>query len=124
MKLRCRGNSLRLRLTQGEVKRLADGERIVESLELDTATVFRYSLGSDRAATATSARLDGATIAVTMPHAEATRWAASDEVGCEAQQGPLSILIEKDFACLKPRVGDEDEDAYPHPLVSDPKSAC
>jgi 4-hydroxy-L-threonine phosphate dehydrogenase PdxA len=33
MKLRIKGNSLRLRLTRGEVERLANAEQIVESIK-------------------------------------------------------------------------------------------
>ena len=29
----------------------------------------------------------------------------------------LSILIEKDFACLAPRAGEDEADMYPHPNV-------
>ncbi len=28
----------------------------------------------------------------------------------------LKILVEKDFACLAPREGEDESDMYPHPL--------
>jgi hypothetical protein len=28
---------------------------------------------------------------------------------------PLNILVEKDFACLAPRAGEDERDMYPHP---------
>ena len=63
---------------------------------------------------------------VQIPTGLARAWAASNDVGMNAEQpvagrSPLVILIEKDFACLEPR-GDEDKDAFPHP--GSPSGTC
>ena len=48
-------------------------------------------------------------------------WANSDEVSLLAHQennsmNALRLLIEKDFACLITREGEDDSDAYPNPI--------
>lgn len=53
-------------------------------------------------------------IVVTLPKVRARQWTSSDEVGIESR-GEIHILVEKDWSCLKPRAGEEDSDAYPHP---------
>ncbi|WP_181197113.1 DUF7009 family protein [Enhygromyxa salina] len=54
-------------------------------------------------------------IEVALPRAAARAWAEGDEVGIEAEQGALRLLIEKDFRYLSPREGEDDDDAFPHP---------
>jgi hypothetical protein len=61
-------------------------------------------------------------ITVFVPLRIAENWATSEEVGFEARhriddQTELKILVEKDFAFLKPKLED-DSDNYPHPLKS------
>ena len=56
----------------------------------------------------------------TLPATLAAAWAAGDQVSIEADQPlrageVLKILVEKDFACLKPRDDEDETDAYPHP---------
>jgi hypothetical protein len=58
---------------------------------------------------------EGGTIAVRLPVALARTWAASEAVALRGD-GPSSILVEKDFACLSPAGRGEDEsDMFPHP---------
>lgn len=122
MKLRIRGNSLRLRLTQREVATIGAGERVAETIAFGAREDERlvYALVPSEEATDVRARLSAGEIAVVVPMEKARAWAGSEEVGFEAAQplgkgAVLSILVEKDFACLKPRPGDDDADAYPHP---------
>jgi hypothetical protein len=49
-------------------------------------------------------------------------WAASEQVSIEGEQTlddgeKLSILVEKDFACLAPRPGEDESDMYANPDV-------
>lgn len=121
MKLRTRRGSIRLRLTRSEVAALAEASRVEEAVVIGPlGAALTYALVVDEAATEVTARLDGAKLEVAIPALRARAWAASSEVGIEATQGAggegaLVILIEKDFACLKPREGEDDDDAYPHP---------
>ena len=113
MKLRIKGNSLRLRLTQGEVARLAQHGSVVEHMNLAGAAL-RYSIVAADVQGIT-ADLDNNNLVVTLPADNVQSWAVSTEVSLQDTHGPLKILVEKDFACLVPREGEDDADAYPHP---------
>jgi hypothetical protein len=118
MKLRTRANSIRLRLTQKEVTQLAESGEVVETLTFAPGSTLSYALAAGDG-DAVRATLTGTSLRVTAPRELVRKWAASDEVGFEATQPAgdvtLSILVEKDWACLKPRAGEDDADAYPNP---------
>jgi hypothetical protein len=122
MKLRIRGNTLRLRLTRPEVDELAERGEVRDGIAFGVAAADRlgYSLVTSDDATAPCAALSSKGITVTLPKALARDWAFSDTVGIGAEQSigageALRILVEKDFACLKPREGEDDGDAFPNP---------
>lgn len=121
MKLRIRGNSLRLRLTRGEVDALAKDGRVEDAIAFGPTDAARLSYAVvAREAKGVSAEWTGRAIAVVVPVAQARAWAASEEVGIEHEQpvgagATLQVTIEKDFACLTPRSGGDDEDAFPNP---------
>lgn len=122
MKLRIRGNSIRLRLSQGEVARLAEVGRVDDAIVFGPAQQLAYSLVAGDVS-APRAVLEGSAIVVTLGREHARAWASSDEIGIEAAHdlgngATLSILIEKDFACLVPREGEDDGDAFPNPHSS------
>ncbi len=121
MKLRIRGNTLRLRLKRGEVNQLAAGIGIVEETHFPGSVLtFRLDV-SDK--DAFSANFDEGSLAVNLPKSSVLEWAGTDEVSIVAEQelpgtGNLSVLIEKDFSCLEPghhRDCDDDKDTFPHP---------
>jgi len=118
MKLRIRGSSLRLRITKGEVERLRAGQMVVETVPFGPSALS-YALRVAETP-AIHAHFEAGRIEVEVPRALAEEWLGSERVGIAAEQvvgegGPLQILLEKDFACLKPRQGDDDSDAFPHP---------
>jgi hypothetical protein len=122
MKLRIRGNTLRLRLARGEVNQLAETGEVREAVAFGSGATDRlgYAIVASGDAAVTSARLSGGSVEVIVPRALAREWAANETVGFEAEQpvgGGLSlhILVEKDFACLTPRKGEDDTDAFPNP---------
>jgi len=120
MKLRIRDNSLRLRLTRGEVDALIREGKVLAHVRFSPEDRLLYALAQAPDATRVSARFAQGELLVVVPSPMARSWAASEEVGMEAEQaigaeGVLRILIEKDFACLKPREGEDDLDAFPHP---------
>lgn len=111
MKLRLRGNTIRLRLLQAEVDRLGRGEAVRETLP--TPMPFGYEVRPDAVDDLTAA-FEGGTLSVSVPAGWAAAWPASDEVGRKANSGGIEILIEKDWACTTAR--DEDESGtYPNP---------
>ncbi|MEO0996498.1 MAG: hypothetical protein AAFX58_03170 [Pseudomonadota bacterium] len=120
MKLRIRGDSIRLRLTRGEVERIGAGETVAETTRLGAGTVFEYRLVPDAAAQIPAAVLRAAVLEIRLPRAQARAWALGDEVGISASQpvdagATLDLLVEKDFACLAPRPGEDESDMYEHP---------
>lgn len=125
MKLRIRGNSLRLRLGRGEVARVGDGHRVEETVDFGTGPESRlvYSVESSATAGAIGATFAGSEVKVTLPAALARDWAEGDAVGLEAAQPArggttLKILVEKDFACLAPRSDEDESDAYDNPSTT------
>lgn len=115
MKLRIRGDSLRLRLSQSEVATFAERGALEDTTTFGPGVALTFAMAFGDAFGAT---LNGARIVVSVPAAAARAWATNEEVGLETAQsngdGTLKILVEKDFACLTPR-GAEDADAFPHP---------
>lgn len=120
MKLRLRHNSIRLRLTQKEVAEFSETGSVEDRIDFGANISFRYRLESDHDADAINASFRDGCITVTIPEDEGITWAGSEQVGLESTQsddvGGLSVLIEKDFACLEPRSGGEDDDTFPNPL--------
>jgi hypothetical protein len=120
MKLRIKGNSVRLRLLRSEVERLASEGEISESTAFGPTDVLRYTVKTDEKAKAVIGTFGHGEIAITMPTNTAQRWATSDDVSIETVQPSgdgqvLELLIEKDFVCLD-RVDDPDrDDAFPNP---------
>jgi hypothetical protein len=55
-------------------------------------------------------------VEVRVPVDVARAWTDGEEVGIESAAGATPrILVEKDFACLSPREGEDDGDAFPNP---------
>ena len=115
MKLRIRGNSIRLRLTRNEVERIAGGEIVEENVDFGPGGKrFGYALqigDGDRL----GAAFDGERIVVNVPRAQAAEWTGTDLVGLEAENNGMLILVEKDFACLTPRRGEDETDMFTNP---------
>ncbi len=121
MKLRIRGDSLRLRLKRGEVDQIAAGTSVVEETHFPNAVLtFRLDVSDNNDV---SASFDNGNLVVSLPKSKVLDWASTDEVSMFAEQkfsgtGALSLLIEKDFSCLEPghhRACEDDADTFPHP---------
>lgn len=117
MKLRIRGNSIRLRLGQSEVRRLNTDGLVEESVNFGIlpAEHLTYALIASADAKV-SARFAEGRIAVSVPKDIIRQWAGSDQVGIEANQAELRILIEKDFECVDGGAGEPQDDAFPSPV--------
>ncbi len=121
MKLRIRGNSLRLRLGQQEVAQFADTGQVTDRIRFGPAPDQHLTYGLRRTADITALAVSQTSdrIMVLVPTDAAHAWTTTDQVSLRgsvpvdaAQE--LSLLVEKDFACLVPR-GEDDRDAFPHP---------
>ena|SRR5687767_10134974 len=119
MKLRIKGNSIRLRLLRSEVERFSSDGEISEEARFG-ANGLTYSLIMSDAVDTISAKFENGKISVLIPKAAAQHWVSSETVGLENEQAlgegdKLTILIEKDFECID-RPDDPDRaDAYPNP---------
>jgi hypothetical protein len=104
MKLRIKGNTVRLRLTRSEVTTVGEGGRVQEITLFGTQLEAEYSNN---------------TLTVRVPRVMAHDWATTELVGLSTEQKiaenvSLQLIIEKDFACLSPR-GEEETDTFEHP---------
>jgi hypothetical protein len=119
MKLRIRGDSVRLRLSQTETVQLAEQGFVADSIHFPAGNDLEYRIEAADVASVNT-RFDGHKVIVTVPEQTLRAWFEPAEVSISAEQelGPgrcLQILIEKDFACLTPREGEDDSDSFPNP---------
>lgn len=128
VKLRLRHNSIRMRLTRPEVEALASCTAVEESVAFgsDLEAVLAYGIECSDETSAADARLAGNRVVVSLPRTAAVQWAAGDEVSIEFTKligdgAELNVLIEKDFACLNPRRGEDEADMFPNPNA---ETAC
>jgi len=121
MKIRIKGNSLRLRLSQSEIEKVKNEGIVSDSISFGESKLI-YSLQSTDSEEI-FASFNGEFINVSVPHDIANEWANTDLVSLENNQnlnerGELSILIEKDFQCLVPRNEDE-SDLFENPQAKE-----
>ena len=119
MKIRIRSNSIRLRLTQKEVDCIAAGQTVRETTHFSLArrmecVLIPWNLSG------IEATFDNHIITVSVPALKVSDWAHSDDEGLYGEQAngtdtPLTIAIEKDYACLKPRDEEDESDQFPNP---------
>ena len=114
MKLRIRENSVRIRLTKSEVAEFAENGLVENRTDFGDSQ-FIYALKSSDAAQSLQAKFTNGRIEIVVPKAAAENWTNTEQVGIAGEIGTLKILIEKDFACLTLRVGEDESDAFPHP---------
>jgi protoporphyrinogen oxidase len=119
MKIRIKGNSVRIRLSRSETQQLAETSRIEECTQFVNGT-FSYVLLASEAHTHLDAHLGDNTITVLMPAQLTSNWFANDVVGYDhhvalPDGGQLYLLIEKDFKCIDNSMGEDQSDNYENP---------
>jgi hypothetical protein len=124
MKLRIRGNSIRLRLTRSEVETFGAIGKVEESVDFGPKkSAFGYALET-RDLPGVEASFSGNALRIYVPQGIAQEWVNSELVGIESAEGSgPRILVEKDFACMQERPGENDNDAYPNPAPANCKTA-
>ena len=121
MKLRIKGNSVRLRVSPSEVARLLKGGRIEDTIRFGPAEEAKltYALEQAEGPEAIWLRYRPQEVAVVVSSAAAQIWGRSEQVGIygdfETGSGTVGLVVEKDFACLD-RADEENEDTFPNPL--------
>lgn len=123
MKLRIKGNSLRLRVSRSELDRLVAGESLEDTIRFSPEPQAKLTYALEVAAGASSAtvRYSQHRIAVVVGHEELRIWNQASQVGVYAgvevcADELLELSIEKDFACLD-RSDEENEDTFANPLL-------
>ena len=123
MKLRIKGNSIRLRLNQTEVKNFGKQGKCSDQINFGDNTLF-YSLEQTELPSL-RASFKGDKIAILVPTEIGQKWVRDDaQVGFEdnwkdTNGNELFILVEKDFACLADRPREDESDNFPNPLAGE-----
>lgn len=129
MKLRIRDNSIRLRLERGEVDTLRADGLVPCKIVFPGGQELSYVVESSPAVVNPGAFLSDNNLAVRLPESTVLAWATSEQVSIEGEQlledgEKLSILVEKDFACLAPREGEDESDMFKHPMAGTDQGQC
>lgn len=122
MKIRIKGNSIRLRLTKSEVDALATSGIVEENTEFDDNS-FGYRLQTDSNAKALDAILDDNIMTVILPTSLAIEWPNNSVVSHTHTKllksgKSLLLLVEKDFKCIDAPAHEDQTDNYENPLLS------
>jgi hypothetical protein len=119
MKLRIRGNSVRIRVSKPELDRVAAEGSAEDRVQFGPGNELRYRLEVAPAG-GVAAEFAGGLLRVLVPKSEVDRWLAPEQVAIEGRQPigngtQLRILVEKDYSCLAPRSGEDDSDLFANP---------
>ena len=118
MKLRIKGNSLRIRLTRTEVEKFVNTGYLEEQTSF-LENKFTYALQSRNDINQMSALFDQNKISIFVPAKLLADWPQNDVIGFNSNMpltttDSLYILIEKDFICLDETTEDQ-SDNYENP---------
>lgn len=119
MKIRIKGNTIRLRLTKSEVDHFASFRSLSETTDFGS-TVLTYSLKQYEGDRMIASFLQNE-ISLLIPRIMADEWVKTEKVGfdgvMEIGNGKqLFLLLEKDFKCLDTTTEDQ-SDNYDNPLA-------
>lgn len=120
MKLRIKDNTVRLRLTQSEVEALRETGVVAARTGFPGGRELQYRVESSPASVKPAAFFSENAVTVRLPESVVLSWATTERVSLKGEQllddgSMLDILVEKDFACLTEREGEDESDMYPHP---------
>jgi hypothetical protein len=118
MKIRIKGNSVRIRVTKSEVTRFTEEGRLEERTEFGDA-VLTYALQCSDKYENPSADFKSNVVTVYVPTRVKKEWVETDQVGFKHKMDlgndkTLSILVEKDFVCLD-HTDEDQSDNFPNP---------
>jgi hypothetical protein len=120
VKIRIKDNSIRLRLTRGEVDTMRDSGVVISNTAFPGGRKLNYALESSPASVNPAAFYSENEIRIRLPETVVLAWTSTEQVSIEGEQilddgEKLSILVEKDFACLAPRPGEDESDMFANP---------
>ncbi len=104
MKLRLQDDSLRLRLSRDDLRRLAVAGVVEGAVHVGPGSSLVYRLQAADTLHL-GAEVEANTVTVRVPHAWLVGWADDERVGFDGTQDAgdgrtLTVLVEKDFDCL------------------------
>jgi hypothetical protein len=115
MKIRIKGDSIRLRLSQTEVTQIGALISVVETTHFGNSKLT-YSLSSAVSGEPVQVNFTNNEISVMINAELAKDWAISDTVGIRSNDSVIpNVLIEKDFQCLTVREGEDETDNFQNP---------
>lgn len=123
MKIRIKGNSIRLRLTKTDVRNLKEKGIVEEKTVLNSNEIFAYELVKNEDSQEISAKFENGKITVSIPKKETDILTETDEITVKGEQnngesGGLFLLIEKDLQCLDDTFEDQSD------MYENPKTHC
>jgi hypothetical protein len=121
MKLRIKGDSLRLRVSRSEHNRILCGERVEDTIHFSSEpdAKLTYSLETASHGAATGVHYSPGQITVRLAKQDVGAWADPSQAGIYTSVGigsenSLELVIEKDFACLD-RSDENNTDTFENP---------
>lgn len=125
MKLRLKGNSIRVRLDRRDIERLIDEGHVVDAVRFGPGLEFSYAVEAGPAPRELpKVSYSDGHLTIRINPVDVEEWLSGDRVGFDHDQpvdgGTVRVLLEKDFACIDRPSGEEADDAYafPNPAVS------
>jgi len=120
MKLRIKGNSVRLRLSKTDIDTFGKDGYLEEKTEFPNHT-FTYAVQKLFDGKTLDASFTEQKLTVYIPHDIQENWINSELVGFDhqlqiADDKTLFLLIEKDFKCTDEEVNEDQSDFFDHPV--------
>ena len=121
MKLRIRGNSIRLRLSQQDVRTFGEKGQVKDNIQFGPTADDQLSYVLESAdVKKLKSEFSGNTITVFVPVKLGEMWVNSQLVSIEhldttTENNQVRILVEKDFKCMHVRINEDESDSFPHP---------
>ena len=120
MKIRIKGNSVRLRLSRSEIDLFGKEGYVEEKTEFPTGT-FSYAIQKLFDGKTLDASFTGKKLTVFVPQSIMQEWVSTDVVGFShtlslTDSKTLFLLIEKDFKCIDDQETEDQSDYYDNPV--------
>jgi len=132
MKLRIRGNSIRIRVDRKDLAELLNDGQIADEIRFGSARnkVLSYSVRIGCAPRGRpQVQYAAGRFLMTIDPADAEEWHRSENVGFGHEQANedgavVRVLLEKDFACIDGDSDESQEDAFPNPALAAGMRSC
>ena len=121
MKIRIKGNSIRMRLSRSEVDQFGKEGYLEERTEFGGGIAMTYALARHHTHAAITADFTHNKITMLVPGSVADEWTTTDVVGFSENMDigddkQLFLLLEKDFKCIDNTAMEDQSDNYDNPL--------